>query len=160
MTFYPSANQNPGRMNLFDFQKYKVLVDYGHNPESARAIAKLLPRLSQGRKIALCHGTGSRTTEQIIEYGEELAKVYDYIILADFDPRNRPVGETPQLVHEGLIKGGFQEKNIEIVPETDKAVDYLFSKAETGDLLVIQPDELEPVMGQIIERYRQTLTQI
>ena len=160
MTFYPSANQNPGRMNLFDFQKYKVLVDYGHNPESARAIAKLLPRLSQGRKIALCHGTGSRTTEQIIEYGEELAKVYDYILLADFDPRNRPVGETSQLVHEGLIKGGFQEKNIEIVPETDKAVDYLFSKAETGDLLVIQPDELEPVMGQIIERYRQTVTQI
>ncbi len=160
MTFYPSANQNPGRMNLFDFQKYKVLVDYGHNPESARAIAKLLPRLSQGRKIALCHGTGSRTTEQIIELGEELAKVYDYIILADFDPRNRPVGETPRLVHEGLIKGGFQEDNIEIVPEPDKAVDYLFSKAETGDLLVIQPDELEPVMSQIMERYRQMVTHI
>ena len=160
MTFYPSANQNPGRMNLFDFQKYKVLVDYGHNPESARAIAKLLPRLSQGRKIALCHGTGSRTTEQIIEFGEELAKVYDYIILADFDPRNRPVGETPQLVHEGLIKGGFQENNIEIVPEPDKALDYLFSKAQTGDLLVIQPDELEPVMSQIMERYRQMVTHI
>ncbi len=160
MTFYLSANQNPGRMNLFDFQKYKVLVDYGHNPESARAIAKLLLRLSQGRKIALCHGTGSRTTEQIIEFGEELAKVYDYIILADFDPRNRPFGETPQLVHEGLIKGGFQENNIEIVPEPDKAVDYLFSKAETGDLLVIQPDELEPVMSQIMERYRQMVTHI
>lgn len=160
MTFYPSVNQNPGRMNLFDFQKYKVLVDYGHNPESARAIAKLLPRLSQGRKIALCHGTGSRTTEQIIEFGEELAKVYDYIILADFDPRNRPVGETPQLVHEGLIKGGFHENNIEIVPEPDKAVDYLFSKVQTGDLLVIQPDELEPVMSQIMERYRQMVTHI
>ena len=67
MTFYPSANQNPGRMNLFDFQKYKVLVDYGHNQESARALARLLPRLSQGRKIALCHGTGNRTNVQIIE---------------------------------------------------------------------------------------------
>ncbi len=95
MTFYPSANQNPGRMNLFDFQKYKVLVDYGHNPESARALGRLLPRLSQGRKIALCHGTGSRTTEQIIEYGKALASVYDYIVLTDFDPRDRPVGETP-----------------------------------------------------------------
>ena len=108
MTFYPSANQNPGRMNLFDFQKYKVLVDYGHNPESARALARLLPRLSQGRKIALCHGTGSRTNEQIIEYGKALASVYDYILLADFDPRNRPIGETPELVREGLIKGGLQ----------------------------------------------------
>ena len=108
MTFYPSPNQNPGRMNLFDFQKYKVLLDYGHNPESARAMAKLLPRLAPGRKIALCHGTGNRTTEQIIEYGEALASVYDYIILADFDPRDRPIGETPKLVYEGLVKGGFQ----------------------------------------------------
>ena len=157
MTFYPSANQNPGRMNLFDFHKYKVLVDYGHNPESARALAKLLPRLSQGRKVALCHGTGSRTNEQIIEFGKALASVYDYIILADFDPRHRPKGETSELVHEGLINGGFQVENIEIVPEPDKAVDYIFSKAETGDLLVIQPDELEPVMGQIMERYRQFL---
>ena len=157
MTFYPSANQNPGRMNLFDFQKYKVLVDYGHNLESARALAKLLPRLSPGRKIALCHGTGSRTNEQIIEFGRALASVYDYIILADFDPRHRPIGETSALVHEGLINGGFRAENIEIVLESDKAVDYIFSKAETGDLLVIQPDELEPVMSQIKERYRQFL---
>jgi cyanophycin synthetase len=157
MTFYPSANQNPGRMNLFDFQTYKVLLDYGHNPDSIRALAKLLPRLSQGRKIALCHGTGNRTNEQIIEFGRALASVYDYILLADFDPRNRPVGETSELVREGLIKGGFEESNIEIVPDIENAVDYLFSKVETGDLLVIQPDELEPIMSQIMERYRQFL---
>ena len=160
MTFYPSPNQNPGRMNLFDFQEFKVLLDYGHNPESARAMARLLPRLTQGRKIALCHGTGNRTTEQIIEYGKALASVYDYIVLADFDPRDRPIGETPKLVCEGLIKGGFQEQNIEIVSEPGKAVDFIFSKVQKGDLMVIQPDELEPVMGQIMERYRQKVTHI
>lgn len=160
MTFYPSPNQNPGRMNLFDFQEFKVLLDYGHNPESARAMARLLPRLTQGRKIALCHGTGNRTTEQIIEYGKALASVYDYIVLADFDPRDRPIGETPKLVCEGLIKGGFQEQHIEIVSEPGKAVDFIFSKVQKGDLMVIQPDELEPVMGQIMERYRQKVTHI
>jgi cyanophycin synthetase len=160
MTFYPSPNQNPGRMNLFDFQEYKVLLDYGHNPESARAMARLLPRLTQGRKIALCHGTGNRTTAQIVEYGKVLASVYDYIVLADFDPRNRPIGETPKLVCEGLLKGGFQKQNIDIVTDPDKAVDHLLSKAKKGDFLVIQPDELEPVMGQIMERYRQMVTHI
>jgi cyanophycin synthetase len=159
MTFYPSANQNPGRMNLFDFQKYKVLVDYGHNPDSARALAKLLPRLSKGRKIALCHGTGSRTNEQIIEYGKALASVYDQIVLVDFDPRNRPLGETSKLVHEGLLKGGFSSKNVEITTVPDKAVDYIFSKAEAGDLLVIQLDDLEPNMGHIMERYRKVVEQ-
>lgn len=160
MTFYPSVNQNPGRMNLFDFQQYKVLLDYGHNPESARALAKLLPRLSPGRKIGLCHGTGSRTDEQLIDFGKALALVYDYIILTDFDPRHRPPGETQKLVHEGLIQGGFQERNVEIVSEPEKAVDYIFSKAQTGDLLVIQPDELEPVMGQIMKRFRQMVTHL
>lgn len=160
MTFYPSANQNPGRMNLFDFHTYKVLLDYGHNPESARALAQLLPRLSPGRKIALCHGTGSRTNEQIIEYGKALALVYDYILLTDFDPRDRPIGETSDLVYQGLIQGGFQTDKIEIVEEPGKAVDLIFSKAEPGDLLVIQPDELEPVMSQIMERYTQILTRI
>ena len=155
ITFYPSVNQNPGRMNLFDFQTYKVLLDYGHNPESVLALAKLLPRLSPGRKIGLCHGTGSRTDEQLLEFGKALALVYDYIILTDFDPRHRPVGETQKIVHEGLIQGGFPESQIEIVSESEKAVDYIFSKAQKGDLLVIQPDELEPVMGQIMKRYRQ-----
>ena len=160
MTFYPSANQNPGRMNLFDFQKYKVLLDYGHNPESVRALAKLLPQLSHGRKIALCHGTGNRTTEQIIEFGKALSLVYDYIVLADFDPRDRPVGETPKLVYEGLIKGGFKDQNIEILTNTNKAIDHVFSKVKPGDLLVIQPDELEPIMSQILDRYRKTITHI
>lgn len=160
MTFYPTPNQNPGRMNLFDFQKYKVLLDYGHNPESARAMHSLLPRLSPGRKIALCHGTGNRTTEQIIDYGKALALVYDYILLTDFDPRNRPIGETPDLVYKGLIQGGFKKENIEIIPEPDKAVDTIFSRAQQGDLLVIQPDGLEPVMSQILEKYRKIVTRI
>lgn len=160
MTFYPSPNQNPGRMNLFDFHKYKVLLDYGHNTESARAMAGLLPRLSPGRKVALCHGTGNRTTEQIIDYGKALALVYDYILLTDFDPRNRPIGETPGLVYEGLIQGGFRKDNIEIVPEPGKAVDTIFLRAQQGDLLVIQPNELEPVMSQILEKYRKIVTRI
>ncbi len=156
-TFYPSVNQNPGRMNLLDFQQYKVLIDYGHNTESATELAKLLPRLSSGRKIGLCHGTGSRTDKQIIAYGKALASVYDYIILTDYDPRQRAFGETSKLVYEGLIKGGFCVENIEIISEPSNAVDYIFSKVETGDLLVIQPDKLEPVMSQVMERYREMI---
>jgi len=158
MTFYPSANQNPGRMNLFDFRDFKVLVDYGHNPDTARAFAKLLPRLTQGRKIALCHGTGSRTEDQIIEFGKALASVYDNVFLTDYDPRRRPFGETPRLVRKGLIEGGLSEDDIEIIPEPEKAVEYIFSKAGAGDFMVIQVDDLELVMSDIIERHRQVVT--
>jgi cyanophycin synthetase len=156
-TFYPSVNQNPGRMNLFDFREYKVLLDYGHNADSAIAIAKLLPRLSPGRKVGLCHGTGNRTNEQIIEYGKALALVYDYILLCDFDPRGRDPGETTALVRQGLLEAGFDKNNIEIIAENSDAIDAIFSKATPGDLLVIQPDALEPVMSQIQARYLKIL---
>ena len=153
MTFYPSVNQNPGRMNLFDFLDFKVLLDYGHNVESAQAQAKLLPRLSAGRKVGLCHGTGSRTDAQLIEYGRALARVYDQILLTDFDPRHRAQGETVRLVHQGLVEAGFNQKKISIIKNPENALDALFALVVQGDLLVVQPDELEPVLSQIQSRY-------
>ena len=59
-------NQNPGRMNLFDFQTYKVLLDYGHNPESARALTQLLPRLSLGEKLLYAMGQGVEPTSKLL----------------------------------------------------------------------------------------------
>jgi len=35
--------------------------------------------------------TCSRTDKQLIDFGKALALVYNYIILADFDPRYRPL---------------------------------------------------------------------
>lgn len=157
MTFYPSPKQNPGRMNLFDFKDYKVLLDYGHNIDSVRALNKILPLITQGRKLALIHGSGSRTDSQIIDFGKELASIYDYIFIADFDPRNRPKGETQKLVKKGLLLGGFKEKNIEYIVELGQAIDKIFSMVKPGDFLLIQPDQLEPIMGQISELYRKFL---
>lgn len=154
MTFHSSPNQNPGRMNLFDFKDYKVLVDYGHNPDAVRALANLLPKISKGRKIALCHGTGSRTDDQLIKYGQALALVYDQVVLTDFDPRGRPVGETARLVEEGLLSENFNQDQIEIANGSlVEVLDSLFSKAGQDDLLVIQIDELEPIMHQVKKRH-------
>ena len=159
MTFHSSTTQNPGRMNLFDFKWYKVLIDYGHNSDSVRALRKLLPRISDGRKVVLCHGTGSRTDEQIIDYGKALASVYDKVIVTDFDPRDRKRGETSDLVFQGLIEGGLHKNSIELILNENEALDRLFQISETGDLLVIQIDELEPIMSDVVKRHHQALNQ-
>ena len=159
MTFHSSTTQNPGRMNLFDFKGYKVLIDYGHNSDSVRALKKLLPRISDGRKVVLCHGTGSRTDEQIIDYGKALASVYDRVIVTDFDPRDRKKGETSDLVFQGLIDGGLHENSIELILNENEALNRLFQIGETGDLLVIQIDELEPIMSDVVRRHHQALYQ-
>jgi len=40
--FVPSPEKTPGRMNLFSFPNYDVLVDYAHNPAGLMAIQNYL----------------------------------------------------------------------------------------------------------------------
>jgi cyanophycin synthetase len=41
-TFIPSPAQTPGRMNLFTFRNFSVMVDYAHNTAGLAAIGKFL----------------------------------------------------------------------------------------------------------------------
>jgi cyanophycin synthetase len=37
-TFIPSVAQTPGRMNIFEFKKFKVMIDFAHNPQDIRLL--------------------------------------------------------------------------------------------------------------------------
>ena len=143
-TFHPSATQNPGRLNMIDFVNFKVILDYGHNVPAVKAIGTALPHLTKGRKIVVAHGTGNRLDVKIKEFGAALARVYDYIIVADADPRNRDPGETPILVQNGAIETGFPVARTEIILDPGKAIDRAFEIVQPGDLIVVQADEVEP----------------
>ena len=152
-TFHPSATQNPGRMNLIDFVTFKVLVDYGHNVPAVRALGSALPLLSKGRKIVVAHGTGNRLTEHIRVFGAALAEVYDYLVVADADPRQRQPGETPELVRAGALEAGFPADCIDIVLDPLEAIDRAFSLVRSGDLIVVQVDEVEPMLNRVMEHF-------
>jgi cyanophycin synthetase len=152
-TFHSSATQNPGRMNVIDFVTFKVIVDYGHNVPAVKALGAALPHITNGRKIVVAHGTGNRRDENITEFGAALAAVYDYLIVADVDPRSRAFGETPDLVRQGAIGAGFSEKRVEVVPDPLEAIDRAFSIVQPGDLLVIQVDEVDPMLGRVMEHF-------
>jgi cyanophycin synthetase len=152
-TFHPSATQNPGRMNLIDFINFKVILDYGHNVPAVKALGSILPHITKGRKIAVAHGTGNRLDEHIKVFGATLADVYDHLILADADPRHRKPGETPGLVRAGALEKGFAEGNIEIINDSIKAIDRAFLIVKSGDLIVVQVDEVEPLLKHVMEHF-------
>lgn len=154
-TFHSSATQNPGRMNLIDFGAFKVIIDYGHNVPAIKALGRALPLISAGRKIVVAHGTGNRTDDNIEEFGAALASVYDHLILADIDPRGRVSGETADLVRTGALATGFPETNVEIVLDAMDAIDHAFSVIQPGDLMVIQVDEVAPMLGRVMEHFKQ-----
>ena len=152
-TFHPSATQNPGRMNVIDFVNFKVIVDYAHNVPAVKALGRSLAQLTNGRKIVVAHGTGTRTDESIEELGGVLASVYDHIIVADVDPRHRAPGETPGLVLSGAIDMGFAGERVEIVLDPLEAIDRAFAVVEEGDLIVVQVDEVEPMLKRVMVHF-------
>jgi cyanophycin synthetase len=152
-TFHPSPTQNPGRMYVIDFARFKVIVDYGHNVPAVEAIGRALPQLTTGRKIVVAHGTGSRLDASIVELGAALARVYDHIIVADVDPRDREPGATPNLVRLGAIDAGFPADRAEVVLDPLEAIDRAFAVVRDGDLIVVQVDEVEPMLERVMSHF-------
>ena len=49
--FDTSYFQAPGRMNVFDQNGFKVILDYGHNPAAVDAMCTLVDRLAQSDSL-------------------------------------------------------------------------------------------------------------
>lgn len=156
-TFHPSSTQNPGRMNVIDFITFKALIDYGHNVPAVKALGHVLPHITNGRKIVVAHGTGNRLDEHIKQFGAALAEVYDQIIVTDLDPRHRQPGETPGLVLSGALGTGIPDDRAEIVIDPLQAIDRAFEIVQSGDLIVLQVDDVAPVLKRVMEHFERVV---
>ncbi|MFW5790718.1 MAG: cyanophycin synthetase [Bacillota bacterium] len=150
VSFSASLGQSPGRMNIIEIEDYKVVIDYGHNIGAIRATGDFIKSLSSGRIIRMASGTGNRRDEDIIEYGQTLAQYYDHIIISDPDPRNRKVGETAELVRQGLLAGGFKDDMIDIILDEREATKTALDMAREDDLIVLQADNIDQVISDVL----------
>lgn len=155
VSFNPSIGQSPGRMNIIDFGDFKTIIDYGHNVGAVKSTGEFLYNLMPGRKIRMVAGVGDRRTEDILEFGEALASYTDYAIITDPSSRRRELGVTSNIVKEGLIKGGLEEKNIEIIIDEKEATKKALNLAKAGDLLVLQVENIDAIIKIVLD-YRET----
>jgi cyanophycin synthetase len=160
VSFSPSIGLSPGRMNVIDIDNFKVIVDFGHNIGAITATGKLIPHLSPGRRIRMAAGTGNRRDEDIREYGLTISKYYDHVVVADTDPRGRPLGEVAGLVKEGLIEGGLKEENITLVFDGREATRAALDMARKGDVVVLQADDVQTVLQDVLDYKESRLLKI
>ncbi len=155
ITFNPSTSQSRGRMNVFEVADFKVLVDYGHNPAAVKALSSVFPSLtSSGRVIGMHSGTGNRRDEDIMEFGRVLGGTYDHIVLTDSDQRRRAPGETAEIVKQGILDTGFPEEDLTVIIDAREATRAALDMGQTGDLVVLQCDDVEQVLADVAE-YRE-----
>lgn len=149
-TFNPTVGQLPGRMNVIELGKFRVLLDYGHNVAAVQALGKVIPLLARsGRIINVGSASGNRRDEDLRAFGRALAKMYHHIILCDPDPRGRERGETADQIRNGLREAGFPEENLMMILDEMQAVDTALEMADEGDLVVLQLDDVKGIIKKV-----------
>ena len=150
-TFIPSPTQTPGRMNLFQFKNFQVMVDYAHNTAGFQAIGKFLEKIEASPKIGIIAGVGDRRDEDIYNLGKQAAHMFDKIIIRqDKNLRGRSEQEIIDLMLKGIaeIDANKLEK---VIPTEKEAIDYVLKNAKKGAFITICSDVVPDALEQIMQ---------
>lgn len=150
-SFEASANQTPGRMNLFNLGHFHALIDYAHNPASYEALGAFI-RNWQGERIGVVGGPGDRRDEDFVTLGELSAGIFDRIVVKeDDDTRGRPRGDAARLIVEG-ITAKQPSLTYDVILDETTAINTALDTASPGALVVILPESVSRAIGLIKQR--------
>ncbi|HEX9980382.1 MAG TPA: cyanophycin synthetase [Flavobacterium sp.] len=145
-TFMPGFEQTPGRLNLFEFKKFKVLVDYAHNPHGYAAIEEYLGNVKANKKIGIISGIGDRRDEDIKHCAQIACRMFDHVIIRqEHDLRGRSEQNINALLLEGILES-CKNVNHEIISEETEAIKRAMSIAGEGDMIIALSDQYKSVV--------------
>ena len=150
-TFIPSATQTPGRLNLFEFDNFTILLDYAHNPAGMRALQKFTDELDCTVKVGIIAGIGDRRVEDNNEMGSIAAEMFDEIIIRqDKRLRGKTEEELIKMLDDG-IKMKDPNKKTTIIPSEKEAIKYAVKNAVKGSLIVLCSDVIPDALDLVKE---------
>ena len=142
-TFIPSPAHTPGRMNMFHFKDYKILVDHAHNPDGLRGVRDFLKTMEADHFTGVISGTGDRRDDDIREMGRISATMFDEVIICQEKYlRDRSYEEMINLLVEGLLEVN-PGINYKAIPNSKEALTYLLKSARTGSFITIISDSIK-----------------
>jgi cyanophycin synthetase len=166
-TFTTSYFMAPGRLNMFELDGCRVVVDYAHNPPAVQALGEFVEALAApttggrrplitGRRIGVIATAGDRRDEDIVELGRVAANYFDTVVIReDANRRGRAVGATAALIEEGVRAGmaaGARCASIETVLDELEATRHALDMGSDGDLIVVCVDHANDVWKELQRR--------
>jgi cyanophycin synthetase len=150
-TFIPSPGQTPGRLNMFEFKNFHVLLDYAHNAAGLRALQQMVVRLDGAPKVGIIAGIGDRRIEDNQEIGKVAAEMFDEIIIRqDKHLRGKSEKELIDMLLVG-IKSVDANKKITVIPSEKEAINHAITNAAVGSLIVICSDVVPDALAQVTQ---------
>jgi cyanophycin synthetase len=170
-SFTTSIYQAPGRLNVFDLDGVKVVIDYAHNPAGLEMLGEFVERLAQDPpkgarprpatgparlRVAVVATAGDRRDDDMRQLGRVAARYFDDVIIReDRHPRGRPRGQTAELIAEGVqeaMAGGARAGNVEVVLDEMDAIRRAIDRSRPGDLVVLCVDYATEVYKELERR--------
>ncbi|HXY73320.1 MAG TPA: Mur ligase family protein [Actinomycetota bacterium] len=169
-SFSTSIYQAPGRLNVFELDGVKVIVDYAHNAHGLRTVGDFVERMtstppssapgaptwSANLRVAVVATPGDRREEDMRELGRVAARYFDEVIVReDANLRGRQPGETAEHVMEGVhqaMGAGARVGHAEIVLDDMEATRRALDRSRPGDIVVLCVDYATEVWKELERR--------
>ena len=169
-SFSTSIYQAPGRLNVFELDGVKVVVDYAHNAHGLRTVGDFVERMtstppptapgaptwSANLRVAVVATPGDRREEDMRELGRVAARFFDEVIVReDANLRGRQPGETDENVMEGIHQAmatGARVGHAEIVLDDMEATRRALDRSRPGDIVVLCVDYATEVWKELERR--------
>lgn len=153
-TFIPSPAQTPGRLNLFEFKNFTVMLDYAHNPAGLQALKKFVDKIDASYKVGIIAGIGDRRQEDNEGIGKVAAEMFDEIIIRQ-DKNLR--GKTDKEIID-MLSAGIQQvkpaKELKVIKNEKDAIAHAIEHAREGSLIVICSDVVPDAL-ELVQKYKE-----
>ena len=171
-SFTTSIYQAPGRLNVFELDGMKVVLDYAHNAAGLEQLGDFVDHLTADAAVRERPGeaaraanlvvgvvatAGDRRDEDMRELGRVAARHFDVVIVReDKNPRGRERGETAELVVEGvrdaIASGRARAGTVEMVLDEMDAARRALDRGRPGDTIVLCVDYATEVYKELEKR--------
>jgi UDP-N-acetylmuramoyl-L-alanyl-D-glutamate--2,6-diaminopimelate ligase len=129
----------PGRMERIEAgQPYMVVVDYAHTTDSLEKALSVLRPLAAGRLIVLFGSAGERDRVKRPEMGRVAARLADFAVITDEDPREEDAMTILREIAAGAEATGAREgERFVCVVDRRRGVLAALEMAREGDVVLL-----------------------
>jgi cyanophycin synthetase len=148
-TFIPSASKTPGRMNIYKFPKFEVIVDYAHNTAGIQKFAEFMEATPATRKIGVVSGLGDRRDEDTLGFSRVAGRIFDEVVLRqDRDLRGKSADEIKALMERGL-RLDKPDLPITYIEKEMDAIDHVMETAPEGAVITLFTENISAVLAKL-----------
>jgi len=128
-----------GRMERVDLgQPFAVIIDYAHTPQSLEKVLRELRPITKGKLIAVFGSAGDRDREKRPWMGEIAARLSDYAVFTNEDPREEDAMTILSEIAAGAAEVGWREgENYARIGDRRQGIAHAVRFARPGDTILL-----------------------